>query len=338
AREVPGYETGQNKAALRRTFERDKEELRAFGIPMETVTAPDGETVGYRLQPQHFYLPYLTLRSEGAKAKPKRVDRYGYRTLTELSFEPEELAAVVDAAARMRQLGDPLLAEHAESALRKLAADLPVDAANPDPTRLVPPRPKTAPETLASLGQALEDRKHVTFDYHTMASDSSTRRSVEPFGLFFLNQHWYLVARTPGEEAAKNYRLNRMRGLQVNPARPGTRDYEIPAAFSLRDHARSKQAWQLGATDAITAVVRFPTVTGATAAARRLGEVVDRDPDSRRFRVRRTDAFARWLLSFAGDLVPVSPRELVDEYNVLVRNTLAHHSASPPPRLPASPP
>ena len=39
AREVPGYDTGQNKAALRRTFERDKDELRAFGIPIETVTA-----------------------------------------------------------------------------------------------------------------------------------------------------------------------------------------------------------------------------------------------------------------------------------------------------------
>ncbi|MEP7227769.1 MAG: hypothetical protein ABI785_10445, partial [Gemmatimonadales bacterium] len=58
AREVPGYDTGQNKAALRRTFERDKEELRGFGIPIETVTEGDGEAVGYRLQAQHFYLPY----------------------------------------------------------------------------------------------------------------------------------------------------------------------------------------------------------------------------------------------------------------------------------------
>ena len=338
AREVPGYDTGQNKTALRRTFERDKDELRAFGIPIETVTEPDGETVGYRLQPQNFYLPYLTLRSEGAKTKPKRVDRYGYRTLTELSFEPEELAAVVDAAARVRQLGDPLLAEHAESALRKLAADLPVDATSPEPSRLVPPRQKAAPETLATLGQALEGRKQVTFDYHTMANDKTTRREVQPFGLFFLNQHWYLVARIPAEDLAKNYRLNRINTLKVNTTRPGTRDYEIPPTFNLRDHARSRQAWELGATDVIPAIVTFRADTGGTAAARRLGEIVEGDPNSRRFRVRRTDAFARWLLSFGGQIVPVSPRELVDEYQGLVRETLAHHSASPPPRLPASPP
>ena len=70
----------------------------------------------------------------------------------------------------------------------------------------------------------------------------------------------------------------------------------------------------------------------------RLGEEVPGHPQNRRYRVRRTDAFARWLLSFGGDIVPVSPRELVDEYAGLVRETLAHHSASPPLRLSDSPP
>src|SRR5918999_5717347 len=91
-REVPGYLIIVNKTALRRTFERDKDELRAFGIPIETVTAPDGETVGYRVQPQHFYLPYLTLRSATGSRKPKKVDQYGYRTLQTLAFEPDQLS------------------------------------------------------------------------------------------------------------------------------------------------------------------------------------------------------------------------------------------------------
>src|SRR5215210_8051427 len=92
-REVPGYDLGQKKEALRRTFERDKDELRSFGIPIETVTAPDGETVGYRLQPQNFYLPYLTLRSGTGTTKPKKVDQYGYQALSTLTFEPDQLNA-----------------------------------------------------------------------------------------------------------------------------------------------------------------------------------------------------------------------------------------------------
>ena len=66
---------------------------------------------------------------EGRKTAPKRVDRYGYKALSGLAFEPDELAAVAEAAARVRALGVPELSALAESACRKLAFDLPVDAA-----------------------------------------------------------------------------------------------------------------------------------------------------------------------------------------------------------------
>ena len=337
-REVPGYLLGQNKAALRRTFERDKDELRAFGIPIETVPDPAGETAGYRLQPQHFYLPYLTLRSVAGGAKPKKIDRYGYRTLAQLTFEPDELSAVVDAAARVRPRGDPLQAEHVDAALRKLAADLPVDAsASPQP-EVVPPRAKPSAELLATLARALEKRKRIRFSYRSMSEGKETHRFVEPFGLFFLNQHWYLAGRTAGDTAVRNYRVNRIAELGVNAERPYANDYSIPPDFDLRSHARSRQAWELGSGDAIQAIVRFNAGSGAAAAALRLGEEVEGAPQTRRFRVRRTDAFARWLLSFGGDLVPVSPRTLVDEYRGLVKETLAHHSASLPPYRPTAVP
>ena len=45
--------------------------------------------------------------------------------------------------------------------------------------------------------------------------------------------------------------------------------------------------------------------------------------DRRRFRVRRLDAFARWLLSFAGDARPVAPQSLADLYAEQVARTRA---------------
>jgi proteasome accessory factor B len=323
--EVPAYAAEQKDESRRRTFERDKDELRKFGIPIDTVPDKEGGPQGYQLRKPDFYLPYLSLRSHDA-SKPRRVDREGYRTLPMLSFEPEELAAVADAAARVRQLGDPLLAEHVDSAMRKLACDLPVDAAGggeAGDTRLVPPRSAPAADLLVTLGQALEGRKRVTFRYHTMGSDATGSREVEPFGLFYLNQHWYLAARAPGEDVVKNFRLNRMESAEVNSTRPKAPDYEIPGSFDLREHARSRHAWELGAGDAVEAIVVFRRRT-------RLGEAVEGQPDRRRFRIRRSDAFARWLLSFGGDAVPVSPREIVAEYQGLVRETLAHHSAAGP--------
>ena len=98
----------------------------------------------------------------------------------------------------MRQLGDPLLAEHAESAVRKLAVDLPMDATRADETGVAPARSQADAETFAALNTALHGRKQVSFMYRSMGSDAVARRTVEPFGLFFLNQHWYLAGREPG--------------------------------------------------------------------------------------------------------------------------------------------
>ena len=325
--DVPDYAApGQKPESRRRTFERDKDELRAFGVPIETMPARDGEVMTYQLRVRDFYLPYLTVRSDRS-GRPRKIDRYGYQSLPSLAFEPDELAAVAAAAARVRQLGDPLLAEHAESAMRKLACDLPVDAAGRDEpdARLVPPRARASSELMVLLDGALRARKRVTFRYRSMGSGADGLREAEPFGLFYLNQHWYLAARAPGDTTVKNFRLNRITDAKANPGRPGTPDYEIPAGFDLRAHARSRQAWELGAGDAVVATVHFRSRTGAAAAAHRLGEEVPGHPDRRHFRVRRSDAFARWLLSFGGDLVPIAPGDLVEEYRGLVRETLSHH-------------
>jgi proteasome accessory factor B len=327
-REVPAYGGDRKEESRRRTFERDKDELRKFGVPIETVPATDVGPEGYRLRVRDFYLPYLTVRAERGAGKSGKRDPYGYRSLPTLSFEPDELTAVGAAAARVRELGDPLLAEHADSAMRKLACDLPVDAAGraEADARVAGPRSPASADHLATLDDALRRRKRVSFRYHTMGTDATGTRTVEPLGLFFLNQHWYLAARAPGEELVKNFRLNRIGSLVVNDKRPNSADYEIPAGFDLRAHARSRQAWELGAGDAIVATVAFHARTGVAAAAYRLGEEVEGHADRRRFRVRRSDAFARWLLSFGGDLVPVAPSDLVSEYRGLVRETLDHHA------------
>jgi predicted DNA-binding transcriptional regulator YafY len=326
---VPYYHAAQKHKkweTLRRMFERDKDELRRFGIMISTPPKSDPERDVYQLRPRDFYLPYLSLMVDGRPSKPRRLDKYGYAALPKLSFEPDELEAVAHAASRVRELGDPLLAEHADSAIRKLAVDLPMDATRPNDVHIAPARVQADAEVFAALSKALQDRKRITFVYRSMGTDLTGPRTVEPFGLFFLNQHWYLAGRAPGEQGIKNYRVSRISEPVVNDRQPAKRDYEIPADFRLADHARSKHAWELGDGDALDGVVAFRRTGGAAAAAARLGEAVEGHPDRRRFRVRRRDAFARWLLSFAGDVVPVSPPELMADYQTLVQATIAVYS------------
>ena len=56
--EVSGYfgATGSD-ASVARMFERDKDELRAIGVPIEALVDEDGSTTRYRVTAAQFYLP-----------------------------------------------------------------------------------------------------------------------------------------------------------------------------------------------------------------------------------------------------------------------------------------
>jgi predicted DNA-binding transcriptional regulator YafY len=71
---IEGSETA--RASVRRKFERDKDELRELGIPLETVTYTINygaeEVQGYRIAKKDFYLPYLRLLEQEGGALPGR--------------------------------------------------------------------------------------------------------------------------------------------------------------------------------------------------------------------------------------------------------------------------
>lgn len=324
AREVPAYQVpGQSFESRRRMFERDKDELRSFGIPISTRPVEEGQ-LGYQLRRQDFYLPYLTVLRDGVRDGPVTpVDKFGYRSLPVLAFEPDELRLLEELGPRLQQLGVPSILDDARSALRKLGAGLPVRPPEPIPGT-------TIAATFDLLNDGLQRRKHVTFAYRSLSAGTTTPRTVAGYGLFFLGHHWYLAGVEPGSETVKNFRLSRMEAVAVNPARPSTADYAVPESFMLREHARSRQAWELGAADTTEAIVEIVATNGTTRAVRRLGEEVDGHPDRRLFRVRRPDTFVRWVLGFAGQVRLVAPDTMVTECRQLASATLARYGEGAP--------
>ena len=163
-----------------------------------------------------------------------------------------------------------------------------------------------------------------------MSRGEVTERTVQPYGLFFLGGHWYLVGRDVERDALRNFRVSRVAEVSANAKHPGTADYTIPGDFALAEHARSRHAWELGDGDAEDAVVEFVGNGGAATAAAALGAPVAGHPERRRFTVRRRDAFARWLLGMAGAARPLAPPNLVEEFRSLAAATLARYDAASP--------
>jgi proteasome accessory factor B len=219
---IAGYEQ-DSRDAFRRTFERDKEALRAMGIPIETTQMdPLGvDTEGYIIPKARYYLPQLDL-------------------------EPDELAALRIAAEAI--LG---AADAAHAGLMKLTVD--AETAPIDGPRIVWGADLASEQPLlASLYAALLDRKPVTFSYQAAGSDTRATRTVEPYGLLHRRGHWYVVGRDRDRDAIRAFKLSRI----TAPVRPATSSYDIPDGFDANEHLAG-EPWEVGPEQAGTAVVRF---------------------------------------------------------------------------------
>jgi proteasome accessory factor B len=179
---IPGYSDAPSDEAFKRMFERDKEDLRDLGIPLETGTMSGWEDeVGYRIARGDYALPELTL-------------------------EPDE-AAAVGLAARMwssASLGAP-----ATRALRKLeAAGVEI---SPLPEGLQP-RVGASGTGFPAIAEAVREGRLVTFDYRGASDTTSATRKVEPWGVVWWHGRWYLVGRDQDRDAPRVFRLSRIVG------------------------------------------------------------------------------------------------------------------------------
>lgn len=339
---VPGYAerylegSDTDRETVRRMFERDKDELREYGIPIETVDMKinygDEAVKAYRLQSRDFYLPYLRLVTEsgaqGPSPSPLQKSRYGM-----VELRAPEMLTAYRAVHRMAAAPSFPFRSEAGAALRKLSFDL--DEASDllaDSPVLYVDRPRAAEvrDRLRVLSGALAARKRVTFSYHGIERGQDTERDVAPYGLLFQKGHWYLVGHDKTRGDLRVFRVGRMEEPMVNRKSPKQPDYEIPADFSL-DAYRDRDAWELGDEEAaIAARVRFEFPTSLWAERNGFGSPVESLPDGsqvRGFEVRQVSPFLRWVLSLEGKAAIVEPASLRTELATLAREVLAVYTA-----------
>jgi predicted DNA-binding transcriptional regulator YafY len=335
---VPGYaerwrtEDETARATARRTFERDKDDLRKLGIPLHTVryTINFGTEVaeGYRIERRDFYLPYLRLVS-GARSTPKRSPQKG--TVQEVELTEEEARLSLDALRRVANIPAFPLAREARSAFRKLAFDLDPTVFGAEVPVLFVDRPgaEEIRDRLRVLSDALVARKRVRFRYRGMARDEETRRDVGAYGLLFQSGHWYLIGHDALRDGVRVFRVGRMDDVLANTRSPNTPDYEVPGDFRLDDHLR-RDPWQLGDHDdePIRADVLFRFPSSLWAERNGHGTLVERRLDGsqiRRFDLYQVQPFLRWLLGFEGEAEPLAPSSLRAELRKLATDIEKAH-------------
>lgn len=189
---VPGYREAASDSAFERMFERDKDELRSMGIPVETVLDDTGEVLGYRIPRDAYAMDPLDL------------------TLAERS-------AIAVAAQVWGQAG---VGPVAGTAVRKFEALL----GGPEtwvPASLAGEVALGSTEAaLLPLLQAIRTDRVVTFAYRTPAAESAQVRTVSPMRLASIDGHWRLTGHDHDRDAERTFRLSRIQGTVTVTARP----------------------------------------------------------------------------------------------------------------------
>ena len=166
-------------------------------------------------------------------------------------------------------------------------------------------------ERVAALADAAARGKKVRFDY-TNAAGGQRAHDVEGYGLFLRDGRWYLVGRDTDIDEVRVYAVGRVGALEVDSARPKTRDYVPPDGFDLSSYLRLP--FQYG-DEEIDAVVRFDAASAwrAPALTQGLGELTASTDGALVWRVVARDGgrLLRWIVENGPGLTLEGPESLV---------------------------
>ncbi|CAM2914432.1 WYL domain-containing protein [Mycobacterium intermedium] len=285
---VAGYSESPSHEAFSRMFERDKNELRDLGIPLEVgrVSATD-PTEGYRINREAYALPPVELTADEVAA---------VAVATQLWESPELITATQGALLKLRAAGvdvDP---------------DAPVEIASP----VSQPGLRGSEKVLGILLSAIDSRQAVQFPHRPSRSEPYTTRTVEPWGVITEKGRWYLVGHDRDRDATRTFRLSRI-GAEVTPIGPAGA-VTVPEGVDLRqivaeaiaEAPTGVQATVWVADGRGTALRRAGRSLGPRELAGRSGEVIELELSA-------SDRVAREITGYGADAIVLEPQSLRED-------------------------
>ena len=284
---VAGYDSDSFEA-FSRMFERDKNELRDLGVPLETGLVSRYSTIeGYRINRDAYELPEIDLTSAEAAA---------VAVAARLWESPELTTATQGALLKLRAAG-------VQVELDGTAATVPA----------VPARTRGSEPAMRKLLAAIDAGQAVEFAHRSAANQPYTTRRVEPWGIVTRGGRWYLVAHDLDRRAVRTFRLSRVGDDIRAVGNPGV--VRKPDGVDLRaivDRVTGSAGEPTGtatvwvADGRAHALRRLGTVVGERTVGGRAGSVLTVPVTSREW-------IARAITGHGADALVLEPTDLRDD-------------------------
>lgn len=285
------YAPGGSNANLERQFERDKDDIRDLGVPLETIEAPGQAGNNQNLR---YHIP-----------------RGAYELPHDVRFSAEE-TALLGLAAMVWREGS--LSGESRRAILKLKA---LGIETGEPVLAYAPRLRVRDDAFEPLSAALEKHQIVRFSYLKPGDSDASVRTIAPLALLQFQGRWHCYALEPDTGERKTFLLRRI----VSQVATTGADFEPPAEDSAERGLRELQeVWEKH-----TALVTpRPDTDAATRLGKRRGAEAAADGALRLHYV-DLNIIADELAGFGPEVVVDSPPELRAAVLERLRSTAAAH-------------
>lgn len=236
----------------------------------------------------------------------------GYH-LPPVMFAAEEAMALFIGGEMVKRFSDASMAAPMISALLKIRSVLPRERQD-ELDRLAqataisgtPRMPSGLDQSvLLPIQQAVVARRVLRFRYRARGRNEDSVRDVEPLGVIFYAGAWYLVAWCRLRGDYRQFKLERLRDLEVREER-----FALRPDFSLTRYL----AEAVARSDTIPVRVWFAREAAERARRESCASFVEEKPAGEGVEVAMTtfslEWFAHWLLSFGADAEALEPEEL----------------------------
>jgi proteasome accessory factor B len=285
------YTASGDNSNLERQFERDKDDIRELGVPLETLESPG--QVGNNQNLRY------------------RIPRGDYELPADISFSPEE-TTLLNLAAMVWREGS--LSGESRRAILKLRS---LGVTTDDPVLGYAPRLRVRDAAFDPLNAALDRNVIVRFGYLKPGEQEARVRTVAPIALIQHQGRWLLHAEDQDAGGTRNFLLRRI----VTPVTTtGKRHEPFDASATDAALAELEEIWEQR-----HAVVR---VLAGSDAETRLGKrrgTERRDDGSLALHYSDFELFADELAGYGPEVLVTSPPEMREAVRSRLTRTAADH-------------
>lgn len=290
------YKVGEDNASLARKFERDKDQIRSLGIPIEVIDSPgnsgNNQLSRYRIQKTSLQIP------------------------ENFHFSDEELNLLRSAALAWSETS---LSSQSKQALIKLEAQ----GAKIDYSNLgIAPKVFIKDASAQIIHKAIHDGNSLKFHYQKPNTDLNDLRTVTPFQLHRADTRWHLIAFDHDRQDWRVFLMSRIISKPKPVAKIQLEDSEFNASADVLKVLEQLQELQRSQK----AEIRLKNDSMAlNRLSSRAKEVIVKNVTTVVLETLDYQALAVELVPYAHDIVSLKPEILENNYRQILQTIIEQH-------------